>query len=196
MNRLQMQIAFMDEIEKLKTIKRQNLTLDQGRAENSAEHSWNLAVMAMVLNEYSVADRLDLLKVLKMLLIHDLVEIYAGDVFAFDDEAREAVSDKEEKALEKLMDLLPEDQAKDMKCIWHEFEKEESDEAKFSKALDVLQPMINHRLTAPKNFNPHGLTVSRILEKKQIIKTYTPDLWVAVEKIVKESLEKGLYIDE
>lgn len=195
MNRLKMQIAFIDEIEKLKTIKRQNLTLDNGRPENSAEHSWHLAVMAIILNEYSTTNELDILKVIKMLLIHDLVEIYDGDTFLFDDDARDLAVGAEKKALVKLTNLLPEDQATDMKNIWYEFEEEESDEALFAKALDALQPVLNHRLTGIEDFNPHKLTVGRILDKKQIIKKYTPDLWEVVEEALRQSVERGLYID-
>lgn len=195
MNRLQMQIEFIDEMEKLKTIKRQNLTLDQGRQENSAEHSWHIAIMALVLNEYSISSQLDLLKVIKMLLIHDTVEIYAGDTFLFDNNARDTATDNEMKALEKLITLLPEEQGAEMKSMWYEFEYEKTDEAKFAKALDALQPLLNHRLTAKKDFNPHKLTVDMIIEKKYIIKKYTPDLWTVVEETIEQGVEKGLYID-
>ncbi len=196
MNRLSMQIAFIDEIEKLKTIKRQNLTLDQGRAENSAEHSWHLAVMAIVLQEYAISDDIDIFKVIKMLLIHDLVELYDGDTFLYDDEAKLKAEKKEKRALEKLMNILPDDQEEEFKNIWYEFETRETNEALLANALDALQPILNHRLTGVNDYNPYHLTVERILEKKQVIKRYTPKLWVIVEEAMKESVERGLYLDK
>lgn len=194
MNRLQMQIAFIDELEKLKAVHRQNLTLDQGRPENSAEHSWHLALMAFILSEYSKSNQLDMLRVIKMLLIHDVVEIYDGDTFLFDDEARNHALVKEREALEKVLSLLPEDQASDMKNLWCEFEAGQTEEAQFALALDALQPVLNHRLTGIKDYNPHKLTVSRIISKKQVIKKYTPDLWTLVETALSESVDRGLYI--
>ncbi|MBS7528781.1 HD domain-containing protein [Fusibacter paucivorans] len=122
MNRLNMQINFINEIEKLKTVKRQNLTLDNQRQENSAEHSWHLAVMAMVLMEQCSVEGLNQLTIIKMLLIHDLVEIYDGDTFLFDEKARLEASKKEEAALKKLVSILPEDQAESIVNLWHEFE--------------------------------------------------------------------------
>ncbi|MTI66992.1 MAG: HD domain-containing protein [Firmicutes bacterium] len=194
MNRIKKQIKFIKEIEKLKVIKRQNLTLDDERPENSAEHSWHLSLMAMVLLEQSDASGLDQLKIIKMLLIHDLVEIYDGDTFLYDDEARSSASDKEEKALKKLVSILPDDQAVEFVDLWLEFELGETEEAKFASSLDALQPIINHLLTAPKNYNPHKIKVENVFKKKELIKTNTPKLWSIVKDTIEMSVEKGLYL--
>lgn len=193
MNRLEKQIHFINEIEKLKTVKRQNLTLDDNRQENSAEHSWHLAMMAMMLIEQCQSSEVDQLRVIKMLLIHDLVEIYDGDTFLFDDEARRIARKKEALALEKLASILPEDQATELKALWNEFELNESEEAKFATSLDALQPLLNHLITSPRNYNPHNLEVKRVIQKKENIKLNTPKLWSIVEETIKKSVEKGLY---
>lgn len=194
MKRLNMQIKFINEIEKLKAIKRQNFTLDSQRQENSAEHSWHLSIMAMVLIDQCNLVELDQLRIIKMLLIHDLVEIYDGDTFLYDDEARIIASKKEELALKKLVSILPEDQAKEFVDLWIEFELAETEEAKFASSLDALQPLLNHLITAPENYNPHNLKVKDVLRKKELIRRNTPKLWAIVEDTIIKSVEKGLYI--
>jgi len=193
MNRLDKQINFINEIEKLKVVKRQNLTLDNKRQENSAEHSWHLAMMAMTLLEQCQSPEVNQLRVIKMLLIHDLVEIYDGDTFLYDDEARSIASQKEELALIKLVSLLPEDQADEFTKLWYEFELSETEDAKFAGSLDALQPLLNHLITAPNNYNPHNIKVEKVIQRKELIKRNTPKLWSIVEETISKSVEKGLY---
>jgi len=193
MNRLDKQINFINEIEKLKAVKRQNLTLDNKRQENSAEHSWHLAMMAMTLLEQCESPEVNQLRVIKMLLIHDLVEIYDGDTFLYDEEARSIASQKEELALKKLVSLLPEDQANEFTKLWYEFELSETEDAKFAGSLDALQPLLNHLVTAPNNYNPHNIKVEKVIQKKELIKRNTPKLWSIVEETISKSVEKGLY---
>lgn len=193
MNRLDKQINFINEIEKLKAVKRQNLTLDNKRQENSAEHSWHLAIMAMTLMEQCESPEVNQLRVIKMLLIHDLVEIYDGDTFLYDEEARSIASQKEELALKKLVSLLPEDQANEFTKLWYEFELSETEDAKFAGSLDALQPLLNHLVTAPNNYNPHNIKVEKVIQKKELIKRNTPKLWSIVEETISKSVEKGLY---
>lgn len=194
MTRLEKQINFINEIEKLKTVTRQNKTLD-GRQENSAEHSWHLGIIGMYLTEYG-DDNLDRFKVVQLLLIHDLVEIYAGDAFLYNDVARKAAEKKEEASLNQLVALLPEDQGGDLSRLWHEFEDRKTPEAKFAKAIDAFQPLLNHYLTAEDHFNPNQITLSQVYDKKGFIKTYCPKLWPAVEEIIQKNLQKGLFLDD
>lgn len=193
MERLNKQIDFINEVEKLKAIKRQNLTLDNQRPENSAEHSWHLAIMAMVLIEQSRTRDLDQLKVIKMLLIHDLVEISAGDTFLYDEDKRDQAHMNEKMALDRLEAILPSDQGKELLELWNEFELGESEEARFAKSLDALQPLLNHLITAPENYNPHKIKNKKVMEKKSFIQNDTPKLWPIVEETVKKSIAKGLY---
>lgn len=184
-------IKFVNEIERLKCVKRQNYTLDQ-RFENSAEHSWHASVLALLLlNKHRT--KLDHLKVIKMLLIHDLVEIYAGDVFIFDTNAREDIKGKELESINILKDILPEELGNDLKDLWIEFEEEKTEEAKFASSIDGLQPLLNHYNVKPNNFNPCKIKVSQVYEKKGYIKEYTPYLWPLTKSIIEKSVDKGLY---
>ena len=192
MQRLDKQINFIVEIEKLKTIKRQNFTLDSQRQENNAEHSWHLSIMAMVLLEQYTSVQLNQLKIIKMLLIHDLGEIYDGDTFLYDD-SRVIAREKEEIALKQLLSNLPNDQAKEFFELWIEFEQGETEEARFAQSIDALQPLLNHFITAPENYNPYDLKVQEVLRKKEVIKRNTPKLWTIAEDVIRKSVHKGLY---
>lgn len=196
MDRLNQQIAFFKEIEKLKTVKRQNLTLDEGRFENSAEHSWHTAVMAMMLMDDSGLSADEQFRVIQMLLIHDIVEIYAGDAFLYDETARQAAAEIEEEALDKLTALLPENQGVNLSNLWHEFETCETKPAKYAKALDGLQPILNHQMTAPDGRNPYDLTVTQVLEKKRFIKETVPELWLKVVEAIEDCAKRGVYRDD
>ena len=149
--RLLKQIEFITEIDKLKQIYRQNVVIGTSRNENDAEHSWHLAIMAILLSEYVEDEKLDLLRVIKMLIIHDLVEIDAGDTFCYDEKAKEDKAQREEKAAERLFNILPSDQAEEIMDLWKEFEEKETLEARFAACMDRLQPLI-------LNYNTHGHT--------------------------------------
>ncbi len=189
--RLMQQIAFIQEIEKLKTIHRQNLTLDAARQENSAEHSWHLAVMAILLAEYMDVPALDMTKVLKLLLVHDLGEIEAGDTSIYDETARAGARHREEAGLIKTLSLLPEDQAAEIMSLWQEFEDRFTPEARYAASLDGLQPLINHFVTAPDGTPPY-LNKEKVLEKKSYIRDCTPGLWPAVLKMIELNEQRGL----
>jgi len=141
MDRLIKQISFIIETDKLKTIYRQSLLSDKSRYENDAEHSWHLALMAALLSEHT-NEKVDLLKVIKMVLIHDLVEIDAGDTYCYDEKAKLDKREREEKCANRIFSLLPDDQRDEMFELWEEFEKMETAEAKFAAALDRLQPVL------------------------------------------------------
>lgn len=193
MNDLTMIMDFIGELEKLKKVKRRNMTLDDGRFENSAEHSWHLAMMALVLaDEFSINDA-SLLKIIKMLLVHDLGEIYTGDTFLFDEKARAQAYKKEQEDVNKLFARLPSKQQTSMHAIWTEFENGTTYEARFAASLDGLQPLLNHSITAPVDYNIDNIKVSQVYEKKYFIKTNTPALWPIAEEAIEKCIQKGLF---
>ncbi|EIF38590.1 HD domain-containing protein [Streptococcus sp. SK140] len=191
MSNLKHSIDFIKEIEKLKAVRRFNRTLD-GRFENSAEHSWQGAIAAMVLQDY-YPEKLDMEKVTSMLLIHDLGEIYAGDTWVFDDEKKLHSHDRERASIEKTMSLLPEEKYLNMKNLWLEFEKGQSSEARYARVIDALVPLINHLEVSEFNYNPDNISADMVLDKKKFVKSESEELWKLTEELIQESVEKGLY---
>lgn len=191
MSNLKHSIDFIKEIEKLKAVRRFNRTLD-GRFENSAEHSWQGAIAAMVLQDY-YPEKLDMEKVTSMLLIHDLGEIYAGDTWVFDDEKKLHSHDRERASIEKTMSLLPEEKYLNMKNLWLEFEKGPSSEARYARVIDALVPLINHLEVSEFNYNPDNISADMVLDKKKFVKSESEELWKLTEELIQESVEKGLY---
>lgn len=161
---LEEQVAFILELEKLKTVTRQNQTLD-GRQENSAEHSWQLAIMAMTLIE-SFPEKIELEHVFKLLLLHDVGEIGAGDTSAFDEEGKSTSYQRELQSIKQTFSLLPAVQKDDYLRCWQEFEKGQTAEARYARCIDALAPLLNHLHIAAEGGNPDGLTKSQILSKK------------------------------
>jgi putative hydrolases of HD superfamily len=194
MNRkLQDQIQFLIEIDKLKHVFRRTKLLNGSRYENDAEHAWHLAMMAMVLHEYS-NEPLELPKVVKMVLIHDLVEIDAGDFFLYDENSANQKEEAETKAATRVFGLLPEDQKREFMDLWEEFEKKMTPEARFAAALDRLEPLIQNAHTEGHAWMKYGIT------KDQVINTNKPpliggskELWAYVEKMISESADKGYF---
>ena len=191
MSNLSQTVEFIKEIEKLKSVTRFNRTLD-GRFENSAEHSWQGAIAAMVLQDY-YPEKLNMEKVMFLLLIHDLGEIYAGDTWVFDDEKKLHAHDRELASIEKTMSFLPETTYVNMKNSWLEFEKGQSLEARYARVIDALVPLINHLEVSEVNYNPDHIRSEMVLEKKKFIKSESEELWKLTEELVQESVEKGLY---
>ena len=191
MNNLNNIVDFIKEIEKLKSVTRFNKTLD-GRFENSAEHSWQSAIASIVLQDY-YPEKLNMEKVISMLLIHDLGEIYAGDTWVFDDKNKVHSHDRELESIEKTMSILPEEKYLNMKKSWLEFEKGQSAEARYARVIDALVPLINHLEVSECNYNPDNISSDMVLEKKKFIKSESKELWELTEKLVKESVKKGLY---
>ena len=192
MSNLKNSVDFIKEIEKLKSVTRFNRTLD-GRFENSAEHSWQGAIAAIVLQDY-YPEKLKMEKVISMLLIHDLGEIYVGDTWVFDDEKKVHSHDRELESIEKTMSLLPEEKYLNMKNLWLEFEKGQSAEARYARVIDVLVPLINHLEVSELNYNPDNISADMVLEKKKFIKSESEELWKLTEDLIKESVERGLYL--
>ncbi|MBG1279095.1 HD domain-containing protein [Lactococcus lactis] len=192
MNRLKKQVSFIEEIEKAKAVTRHNRTLD-GRFENDAEHQWQGAVMASVFKEY-YPDQLDMEKVIQMLLIHDLGEIYAGDTWAYDEKGKKNSHEKELISFNKSTELLPPDQSEELRKLWQEFEEGDSPEARYARIIDALVPLINHLVVSEENYNPENMTSEMVLKKKSFIKNESKELWKLVENLVQKSVEKGLYL--
>ena len=195
LKRLQQQLAFTNELEKLKATHRNNRTLDAYRFENSAEHSWQGALMALVFREY-IPEEVNLEKVMSMLLIHDLGEIYAGDTFIFDDVGKSDSYDREFESLKISLDKLPSDQQESFLGLWQEFETGISMEAKYALVLDALVPLLNHLEVAQPHDNPHGLTKSQVIAKKSFIQETSENLWELAQEVIDQSVAKGLYLDE
>jgi len=189
--RLKKQIQFIVEVDKIKNILRQNYIIDNSRRENDAEHSWHLALMLMILGEYSINQHLDLFKVMKMVTIHDLVEIDAGDTFAFDKLNNIGKRDREKIAATRIFGLLPEDQRDEMIQLWHEFEFMETEEARFAASLDRLQPLIHNYKTKAAGWKNHIITKGDIIRRNQHTQESAPGLWNFIEEIIEEILEMG-----
>ena len=192
MSNLNQAVDFIKEIEKLKTVTRFNRTLD-GRFENSAEHSWQCAIASMVLKDF-YPEKLNIEKVISMLLIHDLGEIDAGDTWVFDDKNKVHSHDRELESINKTMSILPEETQLNMKNLWLEFEKGQSFEARYARVIDALVPLINHLEISESNYNPDNISADMVLEKKKFIKDESEELWKLTEALVKESVKKGLYL--
>ena len=192
MSDLDKTVDFIKEIEKLKSVTRFNRTLD-GRFENSAEHSWQGAIASIVLQDY-YPEKLNMEKVISMLLSHDLGEIYAGDTWVFDDKKKVHSHDRELESIKKTMSILPEEKYLNMKESWLEFEKGQSAEARYARVIDALVPLINHLEVSECNYNPDNISSDMVLEKKKFIKSESEELWKLTEELVKKSVEKGLYL--
>ncbi len=191
--RLAQQIAFISEIEKLKLVYRHNQTIDQSRFENSAEHSWHLALMAMVLAEHANTPALDSFTVIKMLLIHDLVEIYAGDTWLYDAAGALVQAEKEALAAQQLFALLPPDQAAEFHQLWDAFVDRATPEAAFAAALDALQPLLNYLLSGSPGGPDELLAEQDVLRRKQGIALGSHTLWELAQEVIATSTARGLY---
>ena len=175
--RLKKQIQFILEVDKIKNIFRMTKIHDGSRRENDAEHSWHLALMAFLLSEYSKADKIDILKVMKMCIVHDIVEIDAGDTFCYDTAAGKDKLEREQKAAERIFGLLPEDQTRELKGLWEEFEAMETPEAKYAAALDRLQPVMLNYLNNGGTWREHNITKEQVVERNHHIGEGAPELW-------------------
>lgn len=191
MNRLDQQIAFIVEIDKLKHIYRQSYITGGARNETDAEHSWHMAVMAILLAEHVEGYKVDVLKVIKMLLIHDIVEIDAGDTYCYDALARQSQAQREQAAADRLFGILPEDQMNEFRALWEEFELMTTPEARFAAALDRLQPLLLQYHTAGKSWQEHDVVSAKVRERNQHIKHISQALAELVEGIIEDSVQKG-----
>ncbi len=187
------QFRFLLEIDKLKNVLRQNVLSDQSRRENSAEHSWHLALMALCLEEYADAG-INLFAVTKMLLLHDLVEIDAGDAFVHTPEEQKDQREKETAAAERIFALLPADQGAVFQALWTEFESGRSPEARFARVIDRVQPVLLHDATGAVIWRKYGTTHAQILRKLGFIEKDAPKLWPRIQRVIDEAVTTGALI--
>ena len=176
MERLQKQFAFILEIDKEKNILRQTLKSDGVSRENDAEHAWHMAIMTLLLAEYA-AEPVDVLRTMSMLLIHDLVEIDAGDTYAYDEKGKTTQRERELAAADRVFGMLPGDQAEKLRALWDEFEAGETPEAQFAAAMDRIQPMMLNAATDGKKWKENGVTLSKILKRCSKTPETAPALW-------------------
>jgi putative hydrolase of HD superfamily len=192
MRRLEQQIRFVEEAGLLKRVLRQTMLTDPPRPENSAEHSWHLAVMALALAEYA-PEGTDLSRVLSMLLVHDLVEIDAGDLFAYAGPDAQADQEEAERAAaDRIFALLPGEQAAQARRLWDEFEELRTPEARFARALDRLQPMLANMQAGGGTWQRHGITADQVLEKVALIDDGSPELGAFAAGLVARAVQTGL----
>ncbi|KAA6439002.1 HD domain-containing protein [Dyadobacter flavalbus] len=188
---LQRQIEFIKEVDKLKYILRKTRLFNSNRNENDAEHSWHLALMAIVLADHANF-KIDLLKVVKMLLIHDIVEIDAGDTFIYDTEKNHENTVQERQAAQRIFGILPEHQAAELIAIWEEFEEQQTNEAKFARTMDRLEPLLQNTSNQGGTWNEFGVNYDKVYSKKQVIKNGSDSIWKFAEQLINESVEKGI----
>ena len=188
--RLQKQLDFILEIDKEKNIFRQTHLSGHGRNEKDAEHAWHMAIMAYLLQEYS-NEKIDVARVMLMCLIHDVVEIDAGDTYAYDAEGLKTQKAREEAAKERLYSMLPEDQKADLTAIFDEFEERKTPEAKFARALDNLQPLLLNNSNDGGDWRNHDVTAEKVYERQSRTREGSEKLFEVTDKILKENIAKG-----
>lgn len=194
--RLRRQILFLREIDNLKQILRQTVLTKDGRQENDAEHSWHLAMLILVLSEYSNDQSLDMLRTIKMAIIHDIVEIDAGDTFCYDAHDRELKTVRERGAAQRIFSILPEDQARELIDLWEEFEAMNTPEAKFAASVDRLQPLLLNFYSEGHAWREHGVKKSQVIERNHHIEKGSSQLWRFAENLINESVNRGYLSEE
>ena len=203
-DRFRRQLHFLAEIDKMKTILRQTILIDRSRQENDAEHSWHIAVMAMILQEYAAGTGSDdnrdnappdMARVLKMTLVHDIIEVDAGDTFAYDEEALKTKTAREAQAADRVFSLLPDDQAVEVRALWEEFEAMETRESRYANAVDRLQPFMNNSCTDGHTWRTGSVRAAQVYKRMDIIRHMIPAAWPFIEETIADALRKG-YLTE
>ena len=185
------QVSFIKEIDKLKYIQRKTKLFNSNRFENDAEHSWHLAMMTVVLAEHSNKP-IDVLKVLKMVLIHDIVEIDAGDIFIYDTIKNHDNTEHERRAAKRIFGLLPADQAEEFIAIWEEFEEGITEEAKFARAMDRFEPLLQNASNKGGTWAEYNVDYQKVYDKKKVIREGSASIWSYAEKLLNDSVENGI----
>ncbi len=189
--RLARQVAFIAECDKLKEIFRQTQNTQSRRPENDAEHSWHLCLSVIVLAEHANAPQLDVLGVLKMVIVHDLVEIDAGDTFGYDTARQVEQHARECVAADRIFGMLPSDQAQDFRALWDEFEAQQTVEAKFALAVDRFQPVLLNCLAQGGGWKRHGVTQDRVVARNARIAEGSAGLWRHMERMIQRAVDAG-----
>lgn len=194
-DKLQQHLQFIAEIDQLKSILRRTTLLDGSRQENSAEHSWHVAMMAMVFEEHALDQGLDIGRVMRMLLIHDIIEIDAGDTFVYDVEAMKEKAEKEQRAAKRIFGLLPNDQSRIFQDLWQEFEAKETPESRFAGALDRLQPVLHNLATEGHAWRKHGIRRHQVVAMNQVIGDVLPEVWRRVKAQIDDGVKRGWLLE-
>lgn len=184
-------MAFLVEADKLKNVFRQSYITDGSRRENDAEHSWHLALMAITLVEHANDPSLDLLKILKMVILHDIVEIDAGDTYIYDEQGKLDQLEREKAGADRLFNLLPADQAAAFRAVWDEFEAATTKEAHFAKAIDRLAPMLLNHLSDGRTWREHGVHAGQVRAINRKIEKGSESLWQYAQELIRKSIEAG-----
>jgi len=190
MERLKKQMEFIIEVDKLKDIIRQTNLTNGERKENDAEHSWHLALMAVFLSEYA-KEPVDVLQVIKMVLIHDLVEIDAGDTYLYDEAGNGTKAAREQKAAERIFNILPGDQAEELFKLWQEFEDRKTPESKFANTLDRIQPVLLNDATEGRAWREHDVCIDQIMSKNEYTSQGSDVLWTYIQEVFEKNIENG-----
>lgn len=182
---------FILEVDKLKLILRKNPITDQSRYENSAEHSWHAALMAVTLIDHASAKNLNLEKIVKMLLLHDIVEIDAGDVLCYDEKGYETKAAKEEAASKRIFGILPDGLKNEFVALWQEFDQGDNPEVNYAKAIDCLSAFLIHEHAKGKEWKRHGIKESQVLKRMDPVKRHIPGLWPMISQKIKDAVNSG-----
>lgn len=188
------QIAFIMELDRIKQITRQTYLSDGSRKENDAEHSWHLALMAFVLSDYA-NEKVDVLKTMKMVLLHDVIEIDAGDTYAYDTAGNKTKRARELKAADRIFGMLPREQQKEYRGLWDEFEAMGSPEAKFANMLDKVQPLLLNAASDGRSWQEHGVRRTQVMERNARTHEGSEQLWAYAKRLIDEQVEKGHLLD-
>lgn len=188
--RLKKQLDFMLELDKMKNIYRQTYVLHEDRKENDAEHSWHLAILAFMLEEYA-AEPIDTLKVIKMVLLHDVVEIDAGDTYLYDEEGYKSKAEREEKAAQRIFGLLPDDQRDEYYALWREFEDDITYESRFASILDRMQPLLLNYTKGGIAWKEHGVHKEQVLNRNRPYFDASQELAEVIESVIEDAAAKG-----
>src|SRR5438105_3936486 len=191
--RFEQQIRFILEIDKLKTIMRRTYLLNADRAENTAEHSWHLAMMAILLAEHA-NEPVDVARVVKMVLVHDIVEIDAGDTYFYDTTATLDKSQREHAAADRIFGILPLDQGAELRQLWEEFESAQTADARFALALDRFMPQLHNYYTKGRSWAEHGITADRVLERNECMAEGSAKLWECTQSLLQDAIAKGFLL--
>ncbi len=189
-DRLGDQLTFLLEADRLKRVRRRSTLADASRRENSAEHSWHLALFVLALAEHA-AEEIDVWRAVHMVLLHDLVEIDAGDTFAYDEVARRDQVERERAAADRIFALLPDDQAARWRGVWDEFEGQETGASRFAKAIDRLQPILLNFASGGVAWRAHGIDIGRVVDRNEPLIHRAPALWEHVRRVLDTAVERG-----
>lgn len=195
MTRLEQQMNFLLEVDKLKSIIRQNYLIDGSRKEDDADHSWHLALMCAILSEHA-NEKIDVIKTITMVLIHDIVEIDAGDTYAYDPAANVSKRERELAAAERIFNLLPKDQAEEIRSLWDEFEESVTPEARFATTLDRIQPLLLNAGSNGKSWKEHKVTLSQIMKRNEVTPEGSKALWEYELKVIQKNVDNKNIINE